>query len=221
MQVLWEVDLEVGEGEWVALLGVAGAGKSTLMKTVAGLLPMVAGHLEYLGEDLTAVPAHLRVRRGISLVPEGRRLFAGMTVQENLVAGGFVLHSPRATDASLDRVYALFPALADRRRQVAGTLSGGEQQMCAIGRALMPGPRLLLVDELSLGLAPVIVDGLLEALSAIRTEGTTVLMVEQDVKAALTRADRGYVLRQGRIVKSGASDELLTDPEFQRDFLGY
>jgi branched-chain amino acid transport system ATP-binding protein len=220
LQVLWDVDLTVAEGEWVALVGAAGAGKTTLMRTIAGSIEPAAGQVLFGGDDLAHVPAYERVKRGMSLVPEGRRLFRGMTVAENLTAGAFVARGRAAIAERLERVHALFPILAERRRQQVGTLSGGEQQMCAIGRALMSGPKLLLVDELSLGLAPVVVDELLDALVRIRGEGTTLLVVEQDVETSLAHADRGYVMRQGRIVSSGPSAELLDNPEFLREYLG-
>jgi branched-chain amino acid transport system ATP-binding protein len=220
IQVLSDVDLRVGEGEWVALVGAAGAGKTTLMRTIAGSLEPLVGQLLFRGEDLAHVPAHERVRRGMSLVPEGRRLFRGMTVLENLTAGAFVARGRAAIAARLERVYELFPILAERRGQQVGTLSGGEQQMCAIGRSLMSAPKLLLVDELSLGLAPVAVDALLAALMRIHAEGTTLLVVEQDVETSLEHASRGYVLRHGRIVSAGPSAELLADPSFLREYLG-
>jgi branched-chain amino acid transport system ATP-binding protein len=220
LRVLTGVDLTVAEGEWVALVGAVGAGKTTLMRTIAGSLEPFQGRVLFRGDDLTHVPAHDRVRRGMTLVPEGRRLFRGMTVLENLTAGAFLLRPRGALAARLERVYELFPILAERRGQQVGTLSGGEQQMCAIGRALMSAPRLLLIDELSLGLAPVIVDELLDALVRIRAEGTTLLVVEQDVETSLTFADRGYLLRHGSIVMSGAAEELLADAGFKREYLG-
>jgi branched-chain amino acid transport system ATP-binding protein len=220
LQVISDVDLTVGEGEWVALVGAAGAGKSTLMRTIAGSLEPLEGQVLFRGEDLAHVPAHARVRRGMSLVPEGRRLFRGMTVAENLTAGAFVARGWAAIAERLGLVYELFPILAERSAQQVGTLSGGEQQMCAIGRSLMSAPRLLLVDELSLGLAPVVVDALLAALVRIREEGTTLLVVEQDVETSLAHADRGYVMRQGRIVSEGPSSLLLADPSFLREYLG-
>jgi branched-chain amino acid transport system ATP-binding protein len=219
LQVLWDVDLDVERGEWVALVGTAGAGKSTLLRTIAGSLEPLTGQVLLEGADLTHVPAYERVKLGMSLVPEGRRLFRGMTVAENLAAGAFVV--PRKEAAKrLARVHDLFPVLGERADQQVGTLSGGEQQMCAIGRALMAGPKLLLVDELSLGLAPLAVDALLAALVRIREEGTTLLVVEQDVETSLSYADRGYVLRHGRVVASGPSRRLLDDPGFLRDYLG-
>lgn len=219
VEVISGVDLRVDDGEWVALVGAVGAGKTTLMRTIAGSLDPLAGHVVLDGTDLAHVPAHRRVLRGMSLVPEGRRLFRGMTVAENLLAGAFTAR--RAVVAErLARVHDLFPILAERHRQQVGTLSGGEQQMCAIGRALMSAPTLLLVDELSLGLAPVVVDTLLAALEKIHADGTSLLIVEQDVRTALEHADRGYVIRHGEIVASGPSKGLLDDPALSREFMG-
>ena len=221
LQVLWDIELSLREGEWLALLGSNGAGKSTLLKTVVGLLTPFQGEICYLGKDLTAHPVHERVEMGIALVPEGRRLFTGMTVRENLMMGAFAKTEDGRIAGQLQRVFHLFPVLKEREKQVVGTLSGGERQMCAIGRALMCQPRLLLVDELSLGLAPVVVDGLLETMVAIKREGVTLIVVEQDVYTALVYADRGYVLREGRIVKSGKAKQLLADPSIQQEYLGY
>ena len=219
VSVIADVDLTVGDGEWVALVGAVGAGKTTLMRTVAGSLAPLAGRVVLDGADLAHVPAHGRVRRGMSLVPEGRRLFRGMTVAENLVAGAFTARRSEVA-RRLARVHELFPILAERHAQQVGTLSGGEQQMCAIGRALMSEPTLLLVDELSLGLAPVVVDTLLVALERVRSEGAALLVVEQDVETSLMHADRGYVLRHGRIVSSGPGKQLLADPALAREFMG-
>jgi branched-chain amino acid transport system ATP-binding protein len=220
LQLLWDVDLEVRDGEWVSLIGSVGAGKTTLLHTIVGLLPARRGTIRLGGEDVTMMPAERRVPLGMSLVPEGRRLFTGMTVVENLRMGAHTTRDRAAVAARVERMYHLFPRLGERRGQQVGTLSGGEQQMCAIARALMSEPRLLIVDELSLGLAPVVVDTLLEALVSVCEQGTTLLVVEQDVETALSYADRGYVLRQGRIVRSGSGSQLLADPDLQREYLG-
>lgn|GEM_PF-66599 len=222
LQVLWDIDLSLKKGEWLAILGPNHAGKSTLLKTIAGLTQPFFGQVLYQGTPIHAWPVHRRVTAGISLVPEGRRLFAGMTVRENLMMGAFSRDAPAETRIRLQSVFSLFPVLKEREDQIVGTLSGGERQMCAIGRALMSQPSLLLVDEMSLGLAPVVIDALLEALVTIRKEeGMTLMVVEQAVHAALAYADRGYILRKGRIVRSGNSNDLLQDPGIQKDYLGY
>lgn len=221
LQVLWDIDLFLEEGEWLALLGTNGAGKSTLLNTIAGLIKPFCGEIVYQGKEISALPVHERVRLGIALVPEGRKLFAGMTVRENLMMGAFTQNDDGKIAGQLQRVFDLFPILKEREKQIVGTLSGGERQMCAIGRALMSQPILLLIDEMSLGLGPVVVDGLLETMTAIRQEGVTLIVVEQDVNTALIYADRGYVLREGKIVKSGDAKQLLEDPAIQKDYLGY
>ena len=220
VQVLWGVDLEVGAGESVALIGANGAGKTTLLRAIAGQLPSWAGRVELEGIDLGPLAAHRRVGRGLVMVPEGRQLFAGMTVRENLLMGAFSRSDDEQIGADLTRLEALFPQLAERRGQLAGHLSGGEQQMCAIGRALMSRPRVLLIDELSLGLAPVIVDRLIEAIAEIRRDGVTLLIVEQDVANALLMAERGYVMESGRITLAGPRDQLLADPRVRESFIG-
>ncbi len=220
LPVLHEVSLEVNQGEIVALIGSNGAGKTTLLKTIAGLLPVGRGTITFEGRDVTSERAWQRVKRGISLVPEGRRLFAGLTVRQNLLQGAFTRNNQTAVNADLNRVFALFPRLEEREQQAAGAMSGGEQQMCAIGRGLMAAPRLLLIDELSLGLAPVAVDALLEALEEIRQQGTTLLVVEQDVQTALTLADRAYVVETGRVVMHGPARDLLADARVRQAYLG-
>lgn len=220
LQILWDIELVVRQGEWLALLGANGAGKSTLLKTIAGLIKPFTGELRYLGNSLNGIPVHERVGLGISLVPEGRRLFTGMTVKENLLMGAFWYNDRKIKMEQLDKIYDLFPILKEREKQVVGTLSGGEQQMCALGRGLMSQPKLLMVDELSLGLAPVVVDDLMETLVSIKQEGVTLMVVEQDVYGALMYADRGYVMQEGRIINGGASRELLSDPEIQKGYLG-
>ncbi len=214
------VTLSVGPGEIVALLGPNGAGKSTLLKTVAGLLRPRAGVIRWEGEDLRRVGAHAIVERGVAMVPEGRRLFGSMTVEENLELGAFARRARAARQATLERVYTLFPVLRERRRQVVRALSGGQQQMVAVGRALMTTPRLLMLDEPSLGIAPQLVRAILEALLEINRSGVAVFLVEQNVQAALTLAHRAYILESGRIVGEGRGADLLRDPHVQRAYLG-
>ena len=221
VQVLWNVSLAVAAGEAVALIGANGAGKTTLLRALAGLLPAWGGAVRLRGRELGRMPPHRRVGEGIVMVPEGRQLFPGLTVRENLLMGAFGRTDGRAAiDADRERVETLFPILRERQKQLAGHMSGGEQQMCAIGRALMARPQLLLIDELSLGLAPVIVDRLIEAIDEIHRGGVTLLIVEQDVGNALTMAQRGYVIESGRIVLEGGRDELLANPKVQESFIG-
>ncbi len=220
IQVLWNVGLTIAEGESVALIGANGAGKTTLLRTLAGQARLWSGQVRFEGEDLAQVPTHERVKRGLVMVPEGRQLFPGLTVRENLLMGAYARDEAEGIARDLDWARSLFPQLADRDRQLAGLMSGGEQQMCAIGRALMSRPRLLLIDELSLGLAPVIVERLIEAIAQIRLRGVTLLTVEQDVVTALTLADRGYVLENGRIVLEGSREALLNDRRVKESFIG-
>jgi branched-chain amino acid transport system ATP-binding protein len=217
---LWDVSLTVGEGELVSVVGPNGSGKTTLINAIAGLLPVRRGELRFRGEDLTRVAAHQVSSRGIAIVPEGRRLFGGMTVEENLEIGSYA-RAARAEHASrLERVYGIFPVLRARRRQAAGTLSGGQQQMVAIGRALMAGPRLLLLDEPSLGLAPAVVDQVFGVIEALHRDGTAVLLVEQNVQRALEVAGRAYVLAEGRIVSTGTPAALLAESHIRSAYLG-
>lgn len=222
MQVLWGLDLEIHEGEVVALVGANGAGKTTTLRVASGVLRPWAGRVWLGGRDVTHLSPAQRVALGVSHVPEGRKLFAGMTVHENLRMGAFLRRDgARAVEEDLQWVYHLFPSLAKRRDALAGTLSGGEQQMCAIGRGLMARPRVLLVDEMSLGLAPVVVDRLIEVITQVRRERhLSILVVEQDLNVALGIADRGYVLDTGRLVRSGASAALLADPTIRSTYLG-
>ena len=212
--------LSVGTGEIVALLGPNGAGKSTLLKCVAGLVRPWKGAILWDGADLRAVRAHEIVERGLALVPEGRRLFGAMTVQDNLDLGAFAPRAHATRQASLERVYALFPVLAERRRQIVHALSGGQQQMVAVGRALMANPRLLMLDEPSLGIAPRLVSAILEALLEINRAGVGVFLVEQNVRAALGLAHRGYLLEGGRVVGEGRGADLLSDAHVRRAYLG-
>jgi branched-chain amino acid transport system ATP-binding protein len=210
----------VAEGEVVAVIGPNGAGKSTLINAVAGLLRPRAGELHFGGLDLAAVPAHHVCRHGIALVPEGRRLFTRMSVEENLEMGGYRGEARRARVQTLERVYGLFPVLRDRRQHLAGSLSGGQQQMVAIGRALMARPRLLLLDEPSLGLAPAVVDQMFETIRLIHDEGVAILLVEQNVARALEMANRAYVLEEGHIVAGGAPAALRHEARIQQAYLG-
>jgi branched-chain amino acid transport system ATP-binding protein len=220
IRALSGVTLSVGSGEIVALLGPNGAGKSTLLKSIAGLLRPRAGVIRWEGEDLRSVGTHLIVERGLAMVPEGRRLFGSMTVEDNLELGAFAARARVQKRANLERVYALFPVLCERRRQIVGALSGGQQQMVAVGRALMTNPRLLMLDEPSLGLAPRLVGSILEALVEINRAGVAIFLVEQNVQAALTLAHRAYVLEGGRIVGEGRGADLLQDPHVRRSYLG-
>jgi len=217
---LLDVSLSVGPGEIVALLGPNGAGKSTLLKSIAGLLPPRAGTIRWDGHNLARLHAHVIVERGIALVPEGRRLFSTMSVQENLELGAFAPRARTEAAVNLERVYALFPVLRERRRVTVRALSGGQQQMVAVGRALMSSPRLLMLDEPSLGIAPLLVRSILEVLAEINRGGTAIFLVEQNVQAALTLAHRGYVLESGRIVGKGTGADLLRDPHVRRAYLG-
>jgi len=222
-EVLRGIDLTVGEGELVALIGANGAGKSTLLKAVVGVVSPSSGRVVFDGADIAGTRPERLVRDGVALVPEGRMLFGPMTVAENLELGAYAL--PRGGRASalrerLDRAIALFPILGERASQPAATLSGGEQQMLAVGRALMSGPRLLLLDEPSLGLAPKVIAEIFSALEVLRAEGVTILLVEQDARLALKHADRGYVMRTGRVVLEGPSAELLADESVRTIYLG-
>ncbi|NLW07651.1 MAG: ABC transporter ATP-binding protein, partial [Clostridia bacterium] len=221
-QALWDVSLELYPQEIVALIGSNGAGKTTTLRVLSGALPIWSGEFTMRGQSLKGLPTPTLVHMGICHVPEGRQLFYGMTVEDNLRMGAFALKkTPTEINKTLDWVYNLFPEIARRRTQIAGTLSGGEQQMVAIGRGLMGEPRLLLIDELSLGLAPVIVDRILEALHAIQRErDITIFMVEQDVEVALSIASRAYVLENGRIVREGKNEELIRDSSIREAYLG-
>jgi branched-chain amino acid transport system ATP-binding protein len=217
---VWDVSLTVRPRELVTVVGPNGAGKTTLINALAGLVPIRAGTVRLEGRDLARVPPHELCRHGVALVPEGRRLFPAMTVEENLEIGCYARPARQQRSRSLERVYAIFPVLRERRRQLAGSLSGGQQQMVAIGRALMACPRLLLLDEPSLGLAPAIVDQVFEVVSSIHADGVAVLLVEQNVVQAFAIAARAYVLEQGRIVAEGAPSELAQDARIREAYLG-
>jgi len=220
--VLWGVDMAVREGEITALIGSNGAGKSTLMRTLSGLVPARAGRVLWDGDEIQGQDPAKVLGRGIAHVPEGRRLFSAMTVEDNLIMGAFLRRIGRAElQRDLDRIYTIFPKLKERRSQAAGTMSGGEQQMCAIGRGLMSAPRLLMIDELSLGLSPLLVEQLIEALVALNREaGLTILVVEQDVVTALELSHSAYVMDTGKVVQHGPSQELLRDPAVRQAYLG-
>jgi branched-chain amino acid transport system ATP-binding protein len=220
VRVLHRVSLSVGEGEIVSLVGANGAGKTTTLRAVSGLLPPASGEVSFAGTRLTGLAPWRIVELGIGHVPEGRHLFTNMTVEQNLEMGAYLARDRAQRERRLAWVNALFPRLAERRHQHAGTLSGGEQQMLAIGRALMSQPRLLMLDEPSLGLAPIMVKAIFEAIRRIGAEGTTVLLVEQNLVQSLRLSHRGYVLESGKIVLEGNSDDLLANPHTRRAFLG-
>jgi branched-chain amino acid transport system ATP-binding protein len=221
IQVLWGIDMAVRRGEITALIGSNGAGKTTLMRALSGLIPTLGGYYFSQGRDLTGDTAAQILSHGIVHVPEGRRLFGAMSVEDNLLMGAYSRKVSRAElGRDLDRVYGTFPKLRERRNQAAATLSGGEQQMCAIGRGLMSAPRLLMIDELSLGLSPLLVEQLVAALRALNAEGMSILLVEQDVTTALDICHSAYVMDMGRIVRSGLGAELLADPIIREAYLG-
>ncbi|MBI3812762.1 MAG: ABC transporter ATP-binding protein [Nitrospirae bacterium] len=220
IEALKGISLEVKEGEIVALIGANGAGKSTALMTISGVLAPRRGRIDFLGENITGLPAHEIVGRGISQVPEGRRIFPRLTVLENLEMGAFLRRDRRVIEADRAAVFEQFPILKERSSQLGGTLSGGEQQMLAIGRAMMARPRLLLLDEPSLGLAPIVVSRIFEIIRTINRFGKTILLVEQNARAALTLAHRGYVMETGRIVMADEARALLSNPRVREAYLG-
>jgi len=221
VQVLWNVNMEVKQGEIVALIGSNGAGKSTLLAVISGLMKPMGGEITLDGVSVAGAPADQIVRAGISHVPQGRRLFAGLTVRENLMMGAFSRHDGKEQEEKdLETLLELFPVLGERYNQAAGTLSGGEQQMCAVGRGLMARPKVLMIDELSLGLAPLVVENLMNAIAQLNQQGMTILLVEQDVHVALEVAHTGYVLDVGHIIMHGPSKDLMADPRIKEAYLG-
>jgi branched-chain amino acid transport system ATP-binding protein len=222
LKVLKSISLHVNAGEIVTIIGANGAGKTTLLRTIAGIVKTRAGQVVFNGTDLRTVAASRIVRLGCSLVPEGRQVFAAMSVEENLILGAYTRYAAdrKGIDAQRDNVCAMFPVLKERYRQLAGTLSGGEQQMLAIARALMARPRLIMLDEPSMGLAPLVVKSIFQTIARMRSEGTTILLIEQNAKASLSIADRGYVMETGTIVMEGSARELLDNNEVQRAYLG-
>ncbi len=220
IEAIHDISFTVDKGEIVSLIGANGAGKSTTMRTISGLLNPSTGSITFDGEDITRMKAHIRVVRGISQAPEGRGIFPGMSVFENLDMGAFGRKDRSGMAADFDRVFSLFPRLAERRNQAGGTMSGGEQQMLAIGRALMSQPRLLLLDEPSMGLAPQFIKQIFTIISEIHEQGTTILLVEQNANQALARADRAFVLETGTITHSGTGRQLLSNPAIKEAYLG-
>jgi branched-chain amino acid transport system ATP-binding protein len=220
IQVLWDISLEVKPGEVVALIGSNGAGKSTLLWTISGLLKPRSGSIALDGQRIDGLWPDRIVSLGCTQVPQGRRLFPGLTVRENLLQGAYHRSDSAAVREDLDSVLTLFPRMKERLDQPAGSLSGGEQQMCAVGRGLMARPKLLMVDELSLGLAPIVVEAIYQAITQVRQRGMTVFIVEQDVQLALEQADRGYVLDVGHLVMSGTAKELMENPRIKETYLG-
>jgi branched-chain amino acid transport system ATP-binding protein len=220
VQVLWDVSLEVWAGEIVALVGPNGAGKSTLLSTISGLLQPRSGQIDCGGHAIAGASTQRIVELGIAHVPEGRRLFPAMSVRDQLLLGAFRRQDRKAVETDIERVLDFFPRLKERLHNLGGHLSGGEQQMVAIARGVMARPKLLMIDELSLGLAPVLIEGLMETIGRLNAEGMTILIVEQDVQAALERAGRGYVLETGHLVLEGAADRLLNDERVRQAYLG-
>lgn len=214
------ISFEVNEGEIVTLIGANGAGKTTTMQSVVGLIPSRAGNVTFDGNDITKTPCHKIVHMGMTQVPEGRRVFQELTVYENLMMGAYSVKKNTSFKEDLDRIYTLFPRLAERKNQIAGTLSGGEQQMLAMGRALMSHPKLLMLDEPSMGLSPLLVDQVFSIIQEINKSGTTVLLVEQNAGKSLAISDRGYVLENGRIVLTGTGQELMQSEEVKKAYLG-
>ena len=220
IQAVKGIDVVVADGELVCLIGANGAGKTTTLKGICGMLPIKSGAIRYAGEDITGSPSFRLVRRGLAMVPEGRGMFGALTIEENLALGAYARTDRAGVQADVERMFGLFPRLKERRRQTAGTLSGGEQQMLAMARALMSRPRLLLLDEPSMGLAPLMVQKVFETIIAVAGEGVTILLVEQNAKLALEVSDRGYVMESGEITLRGEASALMHDPKVRAAYLG-
>ena len=220
IQAVKGIDLELWAGELVCLIGANGAGKTTTLNAIAGVQPIAGGDILYAGDTINVLPAHKRLRRGVALVPEGRGIFTRLTVEENLRMGAYSRNDSAAIETDLERVYTMLPRIKERLPQVAGTLSGGEQQMVAIGRALLSRPRLLLLDEPSMGLAPLVVEKIFEVVQSVAREGVTILLVEQNANLALEFAQRGYVMESGKITLTGSGAELLKNPKVRAAYLG-
>ena len=220
IQAVKGINLELYKGEMVCLIGANGAGKTTTLNAISGTLGLAGGTINYDGEDIGNLPAHKRLRKGIALVPEGRGIFTRLTVEENLRMGAYIRNDADGIEADLERVYTMLPRVKERLAQVAGTLSGGEQQMVAIGRALLSRPKLLLLDEPSMGLAPLVVEKIFEVVQTVKNEGVTILLVEQNANLALEFAQRGYVMESGQLTLTGSGQELLADPKVRAAYLG-
>ncbi len=220
IQAVKGIDLQVAQGELVCLIGANGAGKTTTLKGITGLQPVKSGKIHYAGADITGKPAFQLVRKGLSMVPEGRGVFGALTIEENLAMGAYTRDDRQVVKTDAERVFALFPRLKERRKQTAGTLSGGEQQMLAMGRAMMSRPKLLLLDEPSMGLAPLMVQKVFETVIAISKEGVTILLIEQNARLALEVSSRGYVMESGEITLHGEAKQLLSDPKVREAYLG-
>ena len=220
IQAIKGISFQVDEGDVIALIGANGAGKTTILHTITGLIPAKAGTITFEGTDITHMPGHKLVPMGIAHVPEGRRVFAQLSVLENLKMGAYTRKDKQEIEDTIKMIYGRFPRLEERKNQLAGTLSGGEQQMLAMGRALMSRPKLLMLDEPSMGLAPILVEQIFKIIQTLHEAGTTILLVEQNAQAALSIADRGYVLETGKIVTSGTGTELLASPEIKKAYLG-
>ncbi|MBT0962179.1 ABC transporter ATP-binding protein [Denitromonas iodatirespirans] len=220
IQAVKGISLELYKGEMVCLIGANGAGKTTTLNAISGTLGLAGGSIMYDGDDIGTLPTHKRLRKGIALVPEGRGIFTRLTVEENLRMGAYIRNDAAAIDADLERVYTMLPRVKERLAQVAGTLSGGEQQMVAIGRALLSRPKLLLLDEPSMGLAPLVVEKIFEVVQTVKNEGVTILLVEQNANLALEFAQRGYVMESGQLTITGSGRELLADPKVRAAYLG-
>ncbi len=220
VQVIFDLSLKINEGEVVSIIGGNGAGKSTLLKTISGLMNPAKGTIAFRGDTISNSPPEEIVEKGIIQIPEGRRLFSLMSIKDNLIVGAYNRRADKHIEETLDQVYEMLPVLQEREKQIAMTLSGGEQQMVAIGRGLMGRPKLLMLDEPSLGLAPVLINSIFETIRKIADQGTTVLLVEQDVKHSLTLSDRGYVLEHGRVAMDGPAKDLINDPHIKKAYLG-
>jgi len=220
LKVLFDVNLELEQGEVVALVGSNGAGKTTLLRAVSGLIPLTSGHISWMGTDITDMPGYKRPELGIAHIPQGRGILGSLTIHDNLMLGGYTPGSRKKRIENIEKAYELYPVLKERKNKLAGTLSGGQQQMLAIARALIMEPKLLILDEPSLGLAPLVVEGVFEIIQGLKAQKTSMLIIEQNLLQALNAADRGYVMETGHITISGTSDELRENPDVQKAYLG-